>query len=1137
MKNVKKFLTFGVLLALASVFALGQAISGDLAGTVRDGSGAVLANVTVEATNIATGQKLTQQTTSVGEYHFANLPVGHYKVDVNANNLSGGFADVEVQLNKTATANVVAQVAGTGTTVEVTGQTESIDTTTAQIQNTYELKQTQDLPSASVGLGVLNLSLLDAGVASSGGIGVGTGPSVSGQRPRNNNFTVEGVDNNSKSVTGPVVTIPNDAVQNFTVLQNQFQPEFGHSSGGQFNQTIVSGTNKLHGRLYEYFQNRDLNAIDASTARTEAPGPYTNPRFDNNRFGGQIGGPIIKDKLFFFTNQEYNPNGNVTGGYYACAPTATGYAQLAALANPATNYYTGPNQTVNANNLKIFQQYVGTAPSVASASSACPSSTKWQTGVDPVTGAAIYDPNGIETGLVNTNGSWYQNTYTTANSIDYNISDKDQLRGRWIYQHYTSLDTAANIPTFWTPLPVRDQLVAINWYHTFTPSLTNEFRAGFNRNTQYYTVGNQSFPGLDQFPNLQINDMGVQIGPDPNAPQFGVQNIYQATENLSWVHGHHNFKFGVEGRKYISPQGFTQRARGDYEYTNFQGYLDDVVPDYLGERSTGSNTYYGDQSAIYAWGGDEYKVNQHLTVDLGLRYEFTSVPYSERLQSLNAAASVPGLINFSSPQPQYTNFAPRIGFAYSPGTSGNTSIRGGYGLAYDVLFDNLGLLSVPPQFGGTCDVGNGPTAACPYSTTGFLANGGYPAGNGSGLQTFPDIPTQQEFTSGYVPNQKIPYTETWNLGIQHIFANKYTLETRYVGTRGVHLPVQDQLNKQPQVTAANYIPTFLTQPTSAQIAAIQPFTQSPLGSFVPSYISGCAGAAFASPCFASSLTSYQPYGGSLYHGLQTQLSRNFSNGLQFQVAWTWSHAWDNSTAEVFSTQLTPRRPQNSQDVAADWGTSALDRRHRVTVELLYDWAGFKNSNWLMKNVLSNWEVAPVYTFQSPEYWTAQSGVDSNLNGDAAPDRVILNPTGVSGTGSTVTMYTVGTPTTNSATGAVTGVYYYVADNPAAEYIQAGKGAMATAARNTVALPHINNFDLTAVKRINLTEHQSIEFQAQALNVFNHSQYVGGNISTVNLFSPTSITDFVTVNGANFNQPQLAFSNNPRTMQLVLKYIF
>ena len=737
-------------------------------------------------------------------------------------------------------------------------------------------------------------------------------------------------------------------------------------------------------------------------------------------------------------------------------------------------------------------------------------------------------------GLLDTNGSYYNNTFTSTNSIDWNISSKDQVRGRWIYQKNNTLDTAGNLPTFWTVLPVRNTLVTISEYHNFTPSLNNELRLGFNRNTQFFTVGNQSFPGLDQFPNLQVNDLQVQIGPDGNAPQFGIQNSYQATDNVSWIHGHHNFKFGVEGRKYISPQGFTQRARGDYEYTTFQNYVDDFAPDYFGERSIGSVTYYGDQSAIYAYGQDQWKINSHLSLDLGVRYEFTSVPFSERLQTLNAQSSVPGILNFGEPQPQYKNFAPRIGFAYSPGTSGNTSIRGGFGMAYDVLFDNLGLLSTPPQFISTCDVGNPVTASCNYNGTftNFLASGGIAPAASSGFATFPDQVSAQEATGGYVPNQQLPYTETWNLGIQHVFANKYTAEVRYVGTRGIRLPVQDRMNRQSIVTATNHLATYLTAPSQATLDALPTLTaiESNRGSFTPWTTSGCgagAGGVDISPCFATNITAYQPYGKSLYHGLQTQLSRNFTNGLQFQVAWTWSHAWDNSTAEVFSTQLTPRRPQDFQNVAADYGTSALDRRHRVTVELLYDVAAFKNSNWFMKNVVGNWEVAPVYTFQSPEYWTVQSGVDANLNGDAAPDRAIYNPAGVPGTGSTVTALT------NTAGDMVA----YLADNPNAQYIQAGKGAFANTGRNTVGLPHINNFDLTAVKRFNLTEHTSFEFQAQALNVFNHSQYVAGAVSTVQPVGFTNITNFVDIGGALFNQPKETFSNNPRTLQLVGKFIF
>jgi hypothetical protein len=1130
---MKTFLTrlsiLGLLLALASVFVLGQAISGDLTGTVRDGSGAVLPNVSVDVTNLATGFKTSQPTTGVGEFHFVNLPVGHYKISVTANSLSGGYSDVEVQLNKTATANITAQVAGAGTTVEVTGQTASIDTSTAQLQSTYELKQTQDLPSASVGLGVLNLALLDPGVASSGGIGVGVGPSVSGQRPRNNNFTVEGVDNNSKAVTGPVVTIPNDAVQNFTVLQNQFSAEFGHSSGGQFNQTIVSGTNHFHGRLYDYLQNRNMNGIDAATARVQAPGPYKNEPYTNDRAAGQIGGPIFKDKLFFFTNQEYNWIGQKSAGYYACAPTALGYTQIATLPNPISPTQNG---TINPNNLAQYQKYVGAA-AAPDTSGVCGNAGAWTVGFD-ASGNPITAP--YEMGLLDTNGSFYNNTFTSTNSIDWNISDKDQVRGRWVYQKNDLLDTAANLPSFWTVLPVRNTLVTLSEYHNFTPSLNNELRLGFNRNTQYYTVGNQTFPGLDQFPNLQINDMQVQVGPDGNAPQFGVQNIYQATDNISWLKGKHNFKFGIEGRKYISPQGFTQRARGDYEYTTFQNYLNDLAPDYFGERSVGSITYYGDQSAIYVYGADQWKINSHLSLDLGMRYEFTSVPFSERLQNLNAGSSVPGLINFNTPQPQYGNFAPRVGFAYSPGTSGNTSIRGGFGIAYDVLFDNLGLLSSPPQFQTTCDVGNPVTGSCNYNNSGtnFLSSGGILPG-GSGFGTFPNAVAAQEATGGFVPKQQLPYTETWNLGIQHVFANKYTAEVRYVGTRGIHLPVQDRINRQSVVTPTNFLPTYLTAPSQATLDAL-PGLSPTRGNFVPAYVAGCGAGPIdpvtgnptdLSPCFASNITSYQPYGKSLYHGLQTQFSRSFTNGLQFQAAWTWSHAWDDSTAEVFSTQLTPRRPQDSQNVHADYGTSALDRRHRVTLEVLYDVQAFKNSNWLMKNVVGNWEIAPVYTFQSPEYWTAQSGTDSNLNGDSAPDRTIVNPAGVPGTGSTVSKLL-------NSSGAVVA---YLANDPTAEYIQAGKGALANAARNTVALPHINNWDLTAVKRIGLTEHTSFEFQAQALNVFNHSQYVAGTISTVNTTAYTAITPFVTVSGAHFNDPKSTFSNNPRTMQLAAKFIF
>ena len=209
------------------------------------------------------------------------------------------------------------------------------------------------------------------------------------------------------------------------------------------------------------------------------------------------------------------------------------------------------------------------------------------------------------------------------------------------------------------------------------------------------------------FPNLTFEDLGaINVGPDGNAPQSTIQNLYQATDNVTWVKGNHSLKFGFDGRKYISPQSFTQRVRGDYYWYNTDEYLHDLTPTEFGERSGGNFFYYGDQTAWYGFANDSWRVSPTLTLNYGLRYEFTSVPTGERTQSLNSAASVPGLIEFTKPEPQRWNFLPRIGIAWAPG-KGDWSIRGGFGMGVDVLYDNLGILSLPPQYSSTQDVGNG----------------------------------------------------------------------------------------------------------------------------------------------------------------------------------------------------------------------------------------------------------------------------------------------------------------------------------------------------------------------------------------------------------------------------------------------
>jgi hypothetical protein len=1089
-----------------------QVISGDLVGTVLDKTGAAVPGARVEATNSETNVKYETKSGENGEYRLNNLPVGTYSVSASTANFAtttiNGF---KIDLNKTSTLPITLEVKGAVTTVEVSGTAAALDTTTSQVQTTFESKDLSDSAIASTGgtgSGILNLSLLSAGVATAGGVGVGTGPSVGGQRPRNNNFTIEGVDNNNKGVTGPLVTVPNDAVAEFSLLQNQFSPEFGHSSGGQFNTVVKSGTNSFHGLAYVYNQNRNYNAFDSLNG---IGGLTSNPRYDNNRFGGQIGGPVIKNRLFFFVNYEQEPFGQAGTAGAVCSPTAASFATIAATPG------------LSATNLAIFQKYV--QPGTTAGAGCAPIAWVGGTTLDTA-GLAVNAPS-------------FTNYRFVTSSMDYNISANDQIRGRYIYNSQVGIDNSAALPAFFLPQPNKFHLVTINEYHTFSPTLTNEVRIGFNRFAQAFSAGNFAFPGLDSFPNLQFNDLGqLQVGPNSSAPQSAVQNTYQVAEAITWTKSQHTLKFGIEGRKLIAPQTFTQRVRGDYEYVNTLSYLQDAVPDYLAERSNGDPVFYGDQSAIYWYVNDNWRIRPNFTLNLGLRYEYTTIPFTTRTQSLNAAASVPGLIDFAAPQAAKNNWGPRIGFAYSPGTSGRTSIRAGAGMAYDVLFDNLGLLSLPPQLSSTIDcapVGNFNCA------TPFLASGGIPPGPG-GLATFPTVADQRAATSAFVPvNEKLPKSIDWTLGVQHTFWNDFTAEIRYVGTRGIHLPAQIRLNTQAKVTPSFFLPTFTTAPSQATLDAstVDLAAIKATSGLVPAY--GNAG-------FVANITSYQPWASSTYHGLAAQLNKRFSHGFQMVGAYTYSHNIDDATAEVFSTVLSPRRAQDGLNLRNDYANSILDHRHRLTFSVIYDEPYFKNGNAFVRNTLGNWEIAPIYTYQSGQWVTAQSGIDSNLNGDTAGDRTILNPNGVPGTGSGIIPLCTSavavcpaTVTAANAKGKGVGVVGYLATNPSAQYIEAGYGALATVGRNTLQLKPINDVDMSVLKRITITERFRVEFRASASNLFNHAQYVGGFINDVApIPSPGFIgpqKNMLLPNNQDFNKPSTVFSSNPRTLQLALKIFF
>jgi hypothetical protein len=715
-------------------------------------------------------------------------------------------------------------------------------------------------------------------------------------------------------------------------------------------------------------------------------------------------------------------------------------------------------------------------------------------------------------------------------NLDYNQSTATQHHFRFTMTNGADIDNAANLPQFFVPLPSKQRLFSYTLIHNFSESLINETRIAFRRSSANFPVPSFNYPGLNVFPNITLDDLGVNIGPDPNAPQFGIENNYQVVNNLTVIKGNHSFKFGGDFRNIISPQSFSQRVRGDYEYLSLDTFLRDLSPDAFGERNAGNNIYYGNQRVLYAFAQDDWRFRPNLTLNLGVSYSYQQVPLGARTsQELNAISTVPGLIEFRAPKAQTKNFAPKVGLAWSPDYKGGMLGRifgsgGKSSMGYDYIFDNLYILSNPPQLQQTNDVD---TTVPP--TPNFLASGGLP----DTPVAITNAATARQQTGAFIPDQQVPYALTWTGSYQRQIGNDWSFEARYVGTRGVHLLTQNRLNRQAKVAPEDGragLPTFLAQPSQATLngLALDLPTINARSSFVPSY----AAAGFN----AVNLVAFLSNGNSSYNGASAQLTKRFSKGFQFTGAYTWSHLIDDTTAEVFSTVLSPRRVEDFQNLRRERANSALDHTHRFVASWIYEVPWFSKSTGLTKTLLGGFNIAGTYTYETGERITLRSGNDANLNGDNAGDRGILNPNGTEGIGSTITPLCRVVANCGPGAGAVVG---YLASNPNAKYIQTGAGAVSNIGRNTFLLPAINNFDISLFKNFKFGESKTIQLRADFFNAFNHPQYVPGSVNSVD---PVSTTGLTTLNQIapltpDFLQPSQVLSSNPRVIQVAARFNF
>jgi len=1144
MRRLSYFLLAAIFGLLLAGKASAQRLDGTLRVTVTDGSQATIEDAKVTVTNEESGVSKETSTSSAGTYVFPSMLVGRYTITVEKTGFKKSVQKgINLSSNQVTEASIVLELGSVSAIVEVEAGADLVQTQSSEINASFAGQVVNNLPLNTLGGDVKEFAVFVPGTTTQQGGVLGSGGSIGGTRPRFNGFNIDGVDDNRIDVNGPVQPVIQESVAEFNLLTNQFSAEYGHSAGGIFNIITKSGTNSWHGAGWEFNRNRNYDAPDNLMKQRLQSGQATElDRLDYNRFGGSVGGPIKHDKLFIYGAYEFQNEGLASSGASVTMPTAAGLAQLQAM---------NPNAAVS----DILAQFP-LAP-VSSGAAHCNTGSG-----DPVASFACVNGQAIDVGTFQSTAPAYFNEHDFTVNGDANLG-KHQLRGRFLYDRLRLPQVNPVQPqaqfTGAQTVDARKGLFTDAW--TISPRWINEFRASVSR----LNGPNLTVPGtFSNFPNVEIDEFGSNVGPFSLSPQGYVQNIYQLSDNITSVRGKHTFKFGVEGRKYIAPTNDLPRARGEWDYATLDSFINDLVPDGANGalRGAGSGTVADNYNAIYWFVQDDWKVTPRLTLNLGLRYEYTGVPRAEGDQALNAISNDPALgLVFRKPHSDKNNFGPHVGFAYDPRGNGKWAIRGGFQIAYDVVPNNFAINSLPPQLqteqnpAVTCSLSN-PPAWC-GSGTGFLAGGGL-------LQVNVPPATQADAraaTANLIPDHVSPKVLTWSLGVQHELFRNSSIEVRYVGTRGMSLPVQQRLNSasafDPSVTGGGIapLPTFfgpadvpatITAPAST-LASFKAFCPSaavnPVGDCRPLSLNGEG--------FFGFMTTFPPVGSNTYHGGSIDFQHRFSKGIYFRTNYTFSKNIYNATNELFSSFVNPRRSQDGFDFPNERGRSALDITHKFAMTWVYDIPNINTSNAFLKTVVHGWQWNGSYIFESGQPVTALSGTDANGNGDSAGDRTILNPNGVGMTGTSVT------PVCNDGAGGATrlitdpknnpcasnaNIVGYAAADPNARFVQAALGAFADVGRNTINTPALNVWNMGVFKTTKLTERFSLQFRAETFDTFNHRNFSIGLPSNNGALDAATNTNplnggyiFVT-SGPSFLNSH-AFNGGSRTMELGLKLVF
>jgi hypothetical protein len=1045
------FLASFLLLSLPTVVA--QVSTGTIAGTVKDGTGAVAAGATVTITNTATGIVTQSTTSSTGFYSVPNLQTGPYTVSITAEGFSEEIAQgIQLNVGAEQETNFTLKIGAVSEKVVVSTTPPNIDLVSSTTMPVVNERTIVELPLN--GRDWTQLANLQPGVAAvrtqpavavtnqRANRGIGNQLTVGGARPQQNNYRVDGISINDYSNGGPGGVIGSnlgvDAIQEFSVVTSNASADYGKSGGGVINAVTRAGTSQLHGSAYEFFRN---SALDA---RNEFDAPGQIAEFRRNQFGASAGGPILKGRTFIFGDYEglRQYQGANTSSIVPSAAARSGSLCVASGGNPCASHTQVPVNAAVAPYLTFYP-----LPSI-----------------DP-------GPNS-DTGsfLFNDPFTTHENYFTIRG--DDRISDKDSLTGTYFYDN-GNLVSPDNFNVRITGNLAKRQLATIGESHVFNANLLNSAKFGYSRvvsdapttlsaiNPAAADTSLGFVPGL---PVGLINIGGIanfQGGLHATGEFLFHLNSYQFYDDVYLTRGKHALKMGFAFERSQNNQLGTSNPNGQYIFSSLQTFFTNNPTSFNAPLAQGVSPRDLRQSVYGGYIQDNYRFSSNLTLNLGVRYEPVTVP----TETANRLAN---LRNLTDPSPHlgspyfqnasFKNIAPRVGFAWDPFGKGTTSVRAGYGI-YDAqqlnyLYEGLSIFTAP-----YLELGNNAAPGI-----GSFPKGGYPSLSAANLRY------------AYAPNiSSRSYVQQYSMNVQQQLPYDLVLQVGYAGSRGTHLPyrVDDVNTVQPTVSNGSYLffgPNGSASPSAAALTAAK---------LNPNI--GQISAVF--------MTGY-----SHYNSLQTSLTKSFTHHTQFQISYTWSKSMDDGSSSTFGDTFA-----NSVSSLPLWapdrrrGISDFNVPQNLVLNYLIELPNLRKDVPVASVLLNGWQWAGIYQYSKGEPFTPLiSGDPLNLHSNdvfAFPDR--LTGTGCSG---------------NPVKGVSHLNRQYVNVNcfafPAFNPVT-GLTHLGTAGRNSILGPSLIDFDTSLIKNTRIpkiSESFIIQFRAELFNVANHVNYATPPKSGTQLFN-------------------------------------